>query len=119
LFNVRLFERNLKPLSKDKRSELLSQVPANELESDGKEFELETSEPITKRKRKRSSLISAASRRANNAVSEISWVKNVEQTEKPQNKDSWTFKCRDELTSFDDIYERFSHGYYHSLVSVE
>jgi hypothetical protein len=117
LFNVRLFERNLKPLSIDKRAELLYQVPANELDSDGKELELETSEPITKRKR--SLLITAASRRAKNAMSEISWVKNVEQTEKPQNKDSWMFKCRVELTSFDDIYERFSHGYYHSLASVE
>jgi hypothetical protein len=111
--------QNLKPLSRDKRAELLSQVAAHELESDVKEPEQENSEPITKRKRKRSSLISAASRRASNAVSEISWVKNLEQTEKPQVKDSWTFKCSDELTSFDDIYERFSHGYYHSLVAVE
>jgi len=32
---------------------------------------------------------------------------------------SWKYKVGCELTSIDDIYERFHHGYYHSISALE
>ena len=54
----------------------------------------------------------------------MNWVSNTTQKEESNldfsvDPDEWHYIHRDEQASFDDLYERFNKGYYHSLKPLE
>lgn len=81
-----------------------------------------------KKKKKRGTLTSA--RNSNLSQYELTWINNTDanRIKRYQNKEvvaikqdeaNWQLKLATDVTSLDDIYERFSFGYYHAMDSLE
>ena len=91
--------------------------------------EQEPSTTQKKKKKKRSSL--SNSRQASSNQADLTWLLNTETNRQLKRGDSskqataggeatpWSYKLNSELTSIDDVYERFHNGYYHSLEAIE
>ena len=138
-FEILLYPDDLKVLtSKEKRQELLQGVPPEELLTPPASLdqqpsnEPDTATAVKKKKKKRSTL--SNTRQASSSQADLSWLTNTETNRQLKRGDSsklggasligqatasWCYKLNSELTSLDDVYERFHHGYYHSLEAIE
>ena len=124
-FLIKIFDQDLKSLPKERREELTRDIPPEELLAPAPQQIEPLPEEVNNQRKKKKKRSALSSQRNSSQHTELNWIQNMEMNRdlKPDVpeafEEDWEFKLTSSLKSTDDLYERFAHGYYHSLQALE